>query len=564
MTQEQPDQSTKTTSQKYTININQLYEDWIGPIDAIRSYASVRNSTFKSLAGDGLNDAALVKFTKTIKTESTLQESRCHAFYRWIGFPVVDEGGSIYSPGFDIISCATGHVGIFQKMAIAKNPKAGFEFLSNARENFIRDNTKIFLNPYSIAASTMALSSGGTDKLRSFAAPFKDGDDPFDMVVLNQTNTPDLSGHVGGHPVYLTEYKDAGGIKSSDSDIKPIFNRPHIIKPFIVDARIDFSVTPQSRLVAVPFVPDDSHLKASSTESVRRPLIEKFIRDRSPLKNPIAAPGDNVNAILDYINRSTTITDKELISKIQKRDNLFKSQNEQIQFIDSLDIIKAMVNELVYAEDVIRAAQGLYYWVPYPSTIGPEGGSKVQGVFIPTYISSENDKQLITDKDSAIIDAHSKSATNNINTDSAELTGSPGALNYGISATSSINISSATTSGLGDNNAKNEETISRIRFRELTAASEALRVVEIIMGEFSGLGLCDIVAITTALKILPIENLCGLLDKQAFDRMKIALPSLSKTIQADFIPSMTIFTGLVKDFYNIMDSIYTETRHGKK
>jgi len=566
-----PNQSTKTTDQNFEIDINKLYEDWISPIDAIRSYASVNTaSTMKTLLGT--NDTNISGFIKLIKVETTLQESRCHAFYRWIGFPVVSGDGTIYNPGFDIISCALKHKEISAKLKIANEPINGFNDLSDVREKFVKDNLQTFSLPLNITASAVALSSGGTQSLRKFSSPFETYKAEFDVKVKlkadDQKHVPNITSRVGSKTdIKLSDYKSAGGDKP---DAKKLGGRFHIIRPFIVDPRIEFSVTPQSRLVAVPFVPDNSHLKSSSTSSVRRPLIEKFIRDRQPLKDPANAAGDSVNKITDYVSKTSIITNKELISKMQSKPNLFKSQNDQNQFVDILYQIEAMMDELAQAKKIIHNAQGFYYWVPEPSRTGPEGGSKVLGVFFPTYISTTESHELITDKDSAILEAAAKDATNNINIDSADVTGEPNSDEYGVSVGSSITFSSTTASGMGNNNSTNKEALSKAKLRILSEASVALRTVEIIMGEFSGLGLCDIIAITGALKIMPMENLLAFLDDEAYKRMQISIlgqksDSLTaRPSEPSFAESMKVFEGLVKDFYNIMNSFYEEAVSGKK
>jgi hypothetical protein len=48
---------------------------------------------------------------------------------------------------------------------------------------------------------------------------------------------------------------------------------------------------------------------------------------------------------------------------------------------------------------------------------------------------------------------------------------------------------------------------------------KAIRTIEIVTGEGSGLGLVDILAIYTALWTIKIEELLGLLDQTSFDRL---------------------------------------------
>ncbi len=74
------------------------------------------------------------------------------------------------------------------------------------------------------------------------------------------------------------------------------------------------------------------------------------------------------------------------------------------------------------------------------------------------------------------------------------------------------------------------------------------------MGEFSGLGLLDIIAIQSALWIMPMNSLLGMIDVRAFERMKkfrkdINLGSFS---QNNIIVSLTDFEKTLSTIYKIM------------
>lgn len=554
MTEETKDQSLSQNNQNFTVDLDQIFKDWITPIDALRSYSRPDLNQEFSKLGNTNDKTDITAYVKNLGVETTPQESRCHAFYRMIGFPVVSEDNLMYNPGFDIFVCKGKKVPKSKKLAIARNPISSpkkFNTLSFEREKFVFDNLSIFSNPLSIKAGLLALSSGGTEALRKFNAPFDKKSDPFDVDVESQTYPVNLNGRVGegkNAKVSLKEYRDAGGNYGPPSD-----KRKHIIKPFIVDARIDFTVMPQSKLVAVPFVPDDSFLKVSATESVNRPLIEKVIRDRILASDPANSAGTAVNKVDDYVRKNSSISDNELINRVKGINNV----NTQEQFIDSLNVIITMVEALIKSEEFIRTYQSYYYWVPVPSETGPEGGVKVQGVFLPSYLQPQQDNKLATDKDKSILVAYAKSITNNINIDATAINGAPDPKSYSISKT---DFSSKTASGMGDNNAQDLETINEVRARVLNDAGTHLRNVEIIMGEFSGFGLCDIVAIMGALKIMPLGNLYGLLDEDAYNRMKVALPTAKET-QESFLSSMDVFSKLVADYYNLMDSIYKSTKN---
>jgi hypothetical protein len=85
-------------------------------------------------------------------------------------------------------------------------------------------------------------------------------------------------------------------------------------------------------------------------------------------------------------------------------------------------------------------------------------------------------------------------------------------------------------------------------------------MIEIIMGEFSGLGLCDILAIVASLYIIPADKLLGFLDEDAFDRMKSALNLPDASRDSNLTSCLNELTNTVKDFYNLMDKLYLDAR----
>jgi hypothetical protein len=297
--------------------------------------------------------------------------------------------------------------------------------------------------------------------------------------------------------------------------------------------------------VAVPFVSDVSQTKVSATENVVRPIIEKIIRERLATDDPTSTVGTSVQSVLQYVSSVPAIKDSGLVSLVTTKD-LYK-QSDRSRFIDSVNTIRTMIKKLVDAQKVIRAAQGFYYWVPAPDPAGPENGSTVQGIFLPTAI----DQQLVTPLDKEILTSFAQAKTSNLNSETATQ------LDFPVPTTS---FGSDTASGLGDNNAQNLETLSQTRRRVLTKASDAIRTVEIIMGEFSGLGLCDIVAIISALNIMALDKLVGLLDDGGFERMKTALKQ-TPARSTDITACLEELTSRVKDYYNLMDKIYADEKN---
>jgi hypothetical protein len=541
--------SSVTDDQNFEIDINQITTDYLVPIDNIRSFANLNSN--KNLLSSLTPTSDIPGLSKLLKIEKTVQESRCHAFFRLIGFPIVADGGVFYNPGFDIINCLNKQMDLGTKITIAKKPLPGFNKLSEDRELYSQNDAAVFSIPNSIDAGVLALCSGGTQKLRKFVSPMDQDSSAFDggnFQSKNQSYNVDTIALVGANAkgsnrVDLTDFQDQNGKTPSKFTSK----RFHIIKPFIVDPRIDFTVQPQSKLVAVPFVPDNSFTKVSATENVTRPLIEKIIRDRLTVQDDTATAGTYVNSILSYVENIPAIKDDALIQLVGNKA-LYK--NEQDKFIDNVNTIRTMMTKLVDSIRIIRTVQGKYYYVPAPSTSGPEGGSTVRGVFLPNVI----DPKLVTPLDKSIFLSIAKGATNKVNSDTASNNSANDSPSFAIGTTFGPDTSTA----LGDNNATNQETLTQTRRRLMSKANEALETIEIIMGEFSGLGLCDIVAIIGALNIISKDKLVGLLDDGAYQRMQNEIPSAKDAERAGLEESLQELTDRVKDFYNLMDKIYKD------
>lgn len=543
-----PNQINYADGQNFELDIDKIYSDFMLAIDKLRSCNNANNIRDTSVLV-ALKDATQMADAKSAlrslcNLSISAQESRCHTFFRIIGFPCVDSSKSkIFNPGLDIgITDPSREVNNAYKISVIKDPIDKFRDLSVFRENYVSNVLNIFSVTNSIDAATLALSSGRN--IRQFGASLIDSTYD-DMDVISQQYKMDLTSSVGGTPKDLTEYEDIEGKKPEKLYN---FTFTHIIKPFFVDPVIDLTVNDASKLIAVPFVNDKNHLKISDEKYVSRPILEQVIRDRFTI-NQKTSVGSADQSVLDYIKSIPNITD---INIINNAVNLYKL-NDQIQFVKFLNIIRAMIKKLVQAQHDIRTAQDNYYWLPIPSTIGPEGGCTVRGVFLSKSIGSD----FITDKDKAIIEATINKLISDVDSKAANATATPDVGGYALPNSLGLpNLGGSTTpESLGDIINKNLKDLTTKRDNELKKANNALRTVEIIMGEFSGLGLCDIVAILGGLYLMPKESLLGFLDKDALSRMnKAGLTGAESNI----ITASTDFINVVKDFYNLMDKIYQD------
>lgn len=542
-----PNQANYQDAQSFKVDISKVYIDFIRAIDKIRSYSittSITNSQVTSALASINDKSSLADVRSALSTMTTLaitpQESRCHAFFRIIGFPVSDTGKKIYNPGHDIVFDASRKQNDAAKIAIIKSPIDKFRDLSIARESFVSQNLSIFALPESIDAGTLALSSGF--KIRPFITPLNDTDG-FNIDPTAQQYTVDYSSKVGSQPKNLLEYVDIVG--AVPSKLAP--NRTHIIRPFLVDPIIDLTVNDATKRVAVPFVPDKSYLKVKDGEGfVSRPLIEQVIRDRFGITNTSETAGSASQAVLDYISSIPSIADDAIISDAK---DLYKLSDEN-QFLKFFNMMRAMIKELVAAQTIIQGAISQYYWIPIPASNGPEGGCSVQSVFLSDKVPAT----FITLKDQAIIMAKIQVTIDEANVLAANSTGTPDVGGFAFDSFKTT-FGPETSSAMGDNSSQNLQKLTATRNSVLTKAGNALRTVEIITGEFSGLGLCDIIAVLAGLYLMPQADLLGFLDDDSITRMKaVGLSGSSSSLST----ATSSFIKVVQGFYNIMDKIYAD------
>ncbi len=544
-----PNQSNFETAQDFNIDIEKVYQDFISAIDKIRSCnvtTKIQKNDLDKIINNSNNIIGVSSSLKKMCDLNLLpQESRCHAFFRIIGFPVTDSDyEKIYNPGLDNIVDSDRKITGEFKLSILKNQEPAFRKLSIERENYISKILNIFSAQNSIDASTFALSSGRN--IRKFISPLTE-------VAFNDTDsansqyTVDFNSFVDVIPTKLTDYQDIAGNKPTKL---PSFKFKHIIKPFLVDPIIDLTVNDSSKLIAVPFVPSKSNLQINDSQFVNRPIIEQVIRDRFAIINKSDSGSANEN-LNNYITNISNITDADIINNFNK---LIKQDNTS-QYIKFINIIFNMIDKLIAAQKDITDAQENYYYLPIPSISGPEKGSSVQGVLFSDKISQE----FIPINDFSIIMSSIKKQMNQFDSSAASVNAIPDV--GGFALPNALGLPSLGTSNtpdsLGSNNDENLQSLLSRRDSILKKANSALRVVEIIMGEFSGLGLCDIIAIIGGLYLMPRDSLFGFLDDDAI------LRAVSSGIPAHYVSLSEASDDLIssiKDFYNLMDKIYEDKK----
>lgn len=537
-----PNQSNFQTNQNFDIDLQEVYNDFIQEIDANRSIVNLQVNT---TVLNSFNIKTIASLANQLKIESTPQESRAHAFYRLIGLPVVGGSGQFYNPGLDNIS-GNKTIYLSDKITIANSISSDFKALSLQRENYPNGWLALFnQQPVTITSSALSLSS--STQTRQFSVPTT-VTDPTSFVPGNQKYTPSLNSIVGKYHTQLTAYVDANGNKPNSSTLAA--TRYHFIQPFQVDPRIDFTVNPSSRRVAVPFVPSKKNLLVAENVFVKRPLIEKVIRDRFTSTQG-AVVSSSQQQIIDYILNVPTVKQDNLISQMV---NDIYNTGEQALFEKYLFMIQAMCTKLVKAQLDIQLVQSRYYWAPAPAVNGPEGGSSVQGIII----SSTMPTNLITIADNSIIQQSLRQSANKFDTSSSEADGTPDLGGFAFDGGTKffdLTFDDDTSTALGDINNTQLTNLNKKRDHDLSTANTALQDIEVIMGEWSGLGLCDIIAVMASLYTMDQNKLLGFLDDDALGRCSNQL-GIDTSSAGDVSDALQALVTSVNNYYHLMDDIY--------
>jgi hypothetical protein len=538
--------------QNFNLDPMEIFKSHISVIDNIRSEVNIeknKSSLTKDLITKSFNGAPILG---SFPAENSVQESRCHAFYRAIGFPVISKDLEIYNPGHDIIVDPTRVVTAAKKSAIATNPLPGFNDISDLRESNYKDWETLFSNEQSISPGIHALS---LVNFRPFASSLQDQngiEEKFNKE--NQKYVIADQGKVGLNNVKYSEYVNENGSEFGDNFKK---DRYHLIKPFAVDARIDIT-TPGNKKIAVPFVLDADNLRVGPDLNADIPFLEYIILERFLIEKGQGAAENNsyVKDTLNQIKNIDSIKNKQIIADVASGQGY--KQNQQEYFIFYFNIILNMITALKKAIIAVEKVQSKYFYLPRVNTIGPEGGCYSRDPF--HVIFSEELTNLQTAQDELVTNADYKALYTRL---SAKYSGNTSLPNLDSFKKIKFPILFAKTSVTQEQiGSVQEEVLDELfkrRSDEMQKANQALQLIEIITGEFSGFGLCDMVAILGALYIIPIENLLGFLDPDSYTRAK-KHPLLKNGVLPENNPSnikdaLNDLTKTVKNYYDIMDSL---------
>lgn len=521
-------------------DINLCYTRIIKDIDAYRS--KFNGMTINLGQTISLKDLDALIANNDMNSTS-VQESRCHTFYRMIGFPVVSgDGARLYSPGFDP-DLNRDPDRISENLDIASSSIKQFKKAFDERELHAKNSINVFQNK-DATASAMAIASIYS---RPFDKQFKEGLTPLEFD--SQTfNVPDRNFVVADFSEDLDILSTRNGYFSTRST--------HILKPFIVDPRVELTVTPAANRICAPFLTDKSKTQLSRGNYLKRPYIERVMRVRFNNTNVLKAPDNQeavnqfVNDLVSFIQDNSEISNPTLVEiTADSLKSLYKS--ELIVFSKFIKILEAFVLELAKSFIEIERIRKDINWKPIPNSGGPEFGSELNAVNPADNLNNKSIEVNIMN-----LQMHKFLEETDFDLGLNE----PDLGNFSFSNVDDIVFGSLkNVSQFYD---KQLSTLNRRRDEIGTRANELLRNIEIITGEFSGLGLLDVIAIQAALWIISPEALVALIDDAAITRMQsdaklkseLTLPGA----KLEPLAALTEFEKKVSEIYVLIGAFYQD------
>jgi len=493
----------KTDDIQSISSVEQMYNTFVKPIDQnIRSFQN--SSGMGTVSQNERTDRSeQEQFASQALSGGSIDvlrynESRCHAFYRNVGFPVVAPDGTFFNPGHDPKQSET----IAHRTAVKNkiySSSANF-ILTAERETQFYDRRDIFARQDEVASVYALLLR----KTRPFLSA-QTGKDPF---FIDEQRTP-----IDSRKQELNDLN----ITSTIPDI--ITNVPHILKPFVVDPVIELAVMPeQSRRVAVPFLGSPKELITGKDEGgsdikVSRPILEQIIINRLQVKEIDDTFIKSAKYILD--NKTSAETSDEIkytllaISGKDSLENVGTEVIETIQDFTTLEVaivntlikgIKVAVLELIASVQVLEYLRAKSNLQPIVGTNGPEfpqnGKIKTSGGLTDT---SETRQKIALMQLKELVNNRLNSKQDSRVGDNSYVSGI------------SVDLTKNLTNPI-DNLKKEEDEIAR-------RALNYLATIEKITGEIAGIGIVDILAIYTALYTIDMKYLIGFLDNNSLTRL---------------------------------------------
>jgi hypothetical protein len=474
------------------VDIGELYTTLITPIDQIRSYL-------------GQNP----------------QESRINAFYRMTGLPIVatDGSGQYYSPGYDP-NLNLDVISQSKYTNIANIIIANTNFTStqlDVREN----NTQKYYLPIFAAQTLNAIALAiGSVFVRSFEKQLTDG---IVFPAIDKGQEQNIDDRVN----YITAFYSDEIAQINGGDVATLMRSKHYLRPFIVDPRIASNVIPTKNNICAPFLYDKTQTKIIDNPNggstyLRRPYIERVITTRlsnslnsnNPTNNQ-AASQSFLNALSSNIQSNQAITDQGLLQFTANQTQYYSS--EIMIYQGYFRQMRAILQTLHDSIDNVMDVEKNLNWQPTPDPkLGPEAGGTLNSVSNDGQRNA-NYQTRYPNYELDILDAQARNYIDQAQFDlGLSGTTDPGDFAFSNLDDTVFDARKSATKSYQDLLDK----LNNIRNRIGNDAITSLKNIEIIMGEFGGIGLLDILSIQATLWVMPISSLLGLIDQRAFARLQ--------------------------------------------
>lgn len=487
---EQEAESVLDDYQSIDLDINSLVSKFIRPIDRFRSHNA-------PIVTGNLSQPGL---------PSTIfpQESRAHAFYRILGLPCIAKSGKFFSPGFNPLvdgEEATRRADVVSGIPTAvKNLVQTRERVSMTNYGYFRSgglNAAVFSLALAVPKGQRPFSTGTADEMASLSAP------PQQSVSIPSRRS-----------IIERRYKQSDGsaITSFNDTVR------HILAPFMVDPVISANIDPKSGsasvMVAAPFL---NNTEYERNKYAKRPGIEFILRLRlrqQNLSEQVGISFDNVDLSI-FETEVSADNQREIAATLSNIgvDNVDVDQiiggSGRIELLTLNNLVrtyKGLINLYVKNIEIIERVYQNIVWCPLSRDGGPERGTVVNTEFIVPKRFLNN---WALERRIRQLEVKASLATQQLEIGET-LDEKPLAFND-FTISEFQNVADSFKKELQE--AKNERT------QWETDASNALRTIEFISGEVSGLGLVDIIAIYSALWAVDVTVLLDLIDDAAAKRL---------------------------------------------
>jgi len=515
------------------IDFDTLYNNFISPVDALRSHFN-----------------ALVPNSQELNTPQ-YQESRCHAFYRMLGFPVVADSSNFYSPGYD------------PNLNLDKTATAAYQKIASSVIDNLALKSQFAYREQQVQLYFNTIFSGGGTQAQ--------------QITLGSLFIRSFERQLGSTAPLVDDPNKNQSIDERVQELNKVFAitpsilvTRHPIKPFIVDPRIDSSVRPIVNRICAPFLKDKTQTKVfgsatGSTDNLKRPYIEKVITTRFNNKNLTLDQGNDViTAIFQSITDDPSQTDQDLVAAVA--DPLGQLYSSEVKiFSDYVKIMQIVVDKLIESINEIQKIRQAMNFQPMPNPIGGiENGGTVN---VP--IANDLNNRLLENE---IITRTQKQILNDLQFD----TGLNGVPDVGDFVFSNLDDSVfSINKNIAKSYQQNLDLLNEKRNKLGNDGINFLKNIEIIMGEFSGLGLIDMIAMQAALWIMDPLALLGLIDTRALQRIRnyrkdinigdignTNLPAQDQQNVPDVVTALASFESTLLNIYQFIQKYYDNVNNG--